>query len=241
MPRKMAVWLVGLLLLVSSIASAQQTPGSGSDQDAAKLRLKLPFVDRTQFVDRGTIAYTIPPTLNDGIQVADARELADLTGVLKLLNQTEVKNQDFRVGKGEPHKRGGKKPYDPKLVGCIDSVLVAKNGKLVLEEYFADARIDKPHYQMSITKSILAYAIGKALEQQKIKSVNDRLVDYLARVGSRQAAGGCRDTDVARSADHEIGDTGQRQGNRQPLHETKSCWPIAFQNEADSRQQAIQI
>jgi len=179
MPCKLAVWFVGLQLLVSSIASAQQPTGSGSDQGAAKLRLKLPFVDRTQFSDRGTIFYLLPPTLNDGIQVADAREFTDLQGVLELLNQTERKNQDFRIGKGEPHKRGGRKPYDPKIVGCIDSVLIAKNGKLVLEEYFADARIDKPHYQMSITKSILSYAIGKAIEQQKIKSVNDRLVDYL--------------------------------------------------------------
>ncbi|MDG2470752.1 MAG: serine hydrolase [Pirellulaceae bacterium] len=176
---KLVVGLFGLLWLAVSIAHAQQSDGSGSGQDVSKLRLKLPFVDRTQFVDRGAIAYTIPPVLNDGIPVADARDFGDLQNILELLNQTERKNQDFRIGKGKPHKRGGRKPYDPKIVGCIDSLLVAKNGKLVLEEYFGDARTDKPHYQMSITKSILAYAIGKAIEQRKIKSVNDRLVDYL--------------------------------------------------------------
>ena len=133
---KLAVWWIGLLCLVGSIAHAQQSDGSDSDQDVSKLRLKLPFVDRTQFVDRGAIVYTTPPMLNDGIPVADARDFGDLQSILELLNQTERKNQEFRIGKGEPHKRGGRKPYDPKIVGCIDSLLVAKNGKLILEEYF---------------------------------------------------------------------------------------------------------
>ena len=57
--------------------------------------------------------------------------------------------------------------------------MIAKDGKLVLEEYFSDAQIDKPHYQMSITKSILSHGIGKAIEQGKIGSENDLLLDYL--------------------------------------------------------------
>jgi hypothetical protein len=170
-------YIVYSLLLTTTCTLASD--GTAPEQTTLNVKSKLPFVDRTQFADRGTIEYTVPRQLDDGIKIGDARKVADLTGILKLLNDTESKNQDFKVGIGEPAKKKSNNPWDPKIKGCIDSILIAKDGKLVLEEYFADARIDKPHYQMSITKSILSYAIGKAIEEGKIKSEKDLLLDYL--------------------------------------------------------------
>lgn len=180
-----------ILLAVLITGTAFANDGTAPEETTLNVKSKLPFVDRTQFVNRGTIEYSVPKQLDDGIAVGDARKIADLTEILKLLNETEKKNQDFKVGIGEPVKKKGKaNDWDPKIKGCIDSVLIAKDGKLVLEEYFADARIDKPHYQMSITKSILAYAIGKAVEQGKIKSENDLLLDYLPEVDRAKVAEG---------------------------------------------------
>ena len=186
--------LIGFLLMVCVGAAgsvvAQDADGTAAESPTLNVPSQLPFVDRTQFLNRGVIEYRVPMQRRDGIPVGDAREFADMESIVALLNQTEQKNQDFKVGKGKPHRRKPKKPSDPILAGCIDSVLIAKNGKLVLEEYFADARRDKPHYQMSITKSILAYAIGKAIEQGKIESENDLILKYLPEVDTTQVAQG---------------------------------------------------
>lgn len=181
-----------LLISLLSTGAALANDGTAPEETTLNVKSKLPFVDRTKFVDRGTIEYSVPEKLGDGIAVGDARKTVNLTEILELLNETEKRNQDFRMGIGEPvkKKKGTPNDWDPKLVGCIDSVLIAKNGRLVLEEYFADARIDKPHYQMSITKSISSYAIGKAIEQGKIKSENDLILDYLPEVDRTKVAEG---------------------------------------------------
>ena len=48
--------------------------------------------------------------------------------------------------------------------GEIDSLLIAQNGKLVFESYYRRGRLNYPHYQMSITKSYTAMAIGRAIQ-----------------------------------------------------------------------------
>jgi hypothetical protein len=159
-------------------------------ESAPPLKDSFTFVDRSKFVARGNISYSVPKERADGIEVADARKLkTDLSGILKLLNEIETQNQDFKIGKGPARKNRGN-ANGPKIQGCIDSVLIAKDGKLVLEEYFADARVDRPHYQMSITKSIHSYAIGKAIESGKIKSENALLIDYLPEVDRSKIAKG---------------------------------------------------
>ena len=56
-----------------------------------------------------------------------------------------------------------KKSDDPKS-GKTDSLLIAYKNKLLLESYFRRGRRNYPHYQMSITKSYTAYAIGRAIQ-----------------------------------------------------------------------------
>lgn len=47
--------------------------------------------------------------------------------------------------------------------GEVDSLLIAKDGKLLFESYYRRGRINYPHYQMSITKAYTAMAIGRAI------------------------------------------------------------------------------
>lgn len=48
--------------------------------------------------------------------------------------------------------------------GNIDSFLLAKDGQLIFESYFRRGRANYPHYQMSITKSYTAMALGRAIQ-----------------------------------------------------------------------------
>ena len=48
--------------------------------------------------------------------------------------------------------------------GEIDSLLLFHDGKLLFESYYRRGRINYPHYQMSITKSYTAMAIGRAIQ-----------------------------------------------------------------------------
>ena len=48
--------------------------------------------------------------------------------------------------------------------GEVDSLLIAYHGKLLFESYYRRGRINYPHYQMSITKSYTALAIGRAIQ-----------------------------------------------------------------------------
>ena len=48
--------------------------------------------------------------------------------------------------------------------GEVDSLLISHRGKLLFESYFRRGRVNYPHYQMSITKSYTALAIGRAIE-----------------------------------------------------------------------------
>ncbi|MDP7288420.1 MAG: serine hydrolase [Phycisphaerae bacterium] len=190
MKRTLLVMLTGVLVAVA-VAQAKARPADGTapEQTTLNLKSKFNFIDRSEIVSRGKITYTVPKKRDDGIEVADARKYGVLTKLMKLLNEIEQQNQDFKVGKGAKNARSSF-PYNPKIRGCIDSVLIAKDGKLIVEEYFANADIDKPHYQMSITKSIVAYAIGKAIELGKIKSENDLILDYLPEVDRSKVAEG---------------------------------------------------
>ncbi len=48
--------------------------------------------------------------------------------------------------------------------GTTDSLLIAQEGKLLFESYFRRGRSNYPHFQMSITKSYTALAIGRAMQ-----------------------------------------------------------------------------
>jgi CubicO group peptidase (beta-lactamase class C family) len=59
-------------------------------------------------------------------------------------------------------------PNDEKL-NNVDSVLIGYRGKLIFESYYRRGRANFPHYQMSITKSYTALAIGRAIQMGLLK------------------------------------------------------------------------
>ena len=149
--------LVSALLLSCSVGiiPAQDEPVKrGRAQDTAYQReQRLPYL-------RQPIVDTEPDDLKDGIHVSSlAQSGGDEAAIAKLAN-------DISSG----------------TYGNIDSLLIASNGKLVLESYYRRGRPNLPHYQMSITKSVTALALGRAMQLGHIKDLNTPVLDYLKDV-----------------------------------------------------------
>lgn len=62
--------------------------------------------------------------------------------------------------------------------GEIHSLLIAKDGKLVVEEYFHGYGRNDTHRLASVTKSVSSLLVGLALELGKIESVDTPLLDF---------------------------------------------------------------
>ena len=63
----------------------------------------------------------------------------------------------------------------------IHSVLLVKNGKLILEEYFYGYDRDKKHQLRSATKSVTSILVGIAKGQKMIKSVDQKLFEFFPK------------------------------------------------------------
>lgn len=64
----------------------------------------------------------------------------------------------------------------------VHSVLVARHGRLVVEEYFYEYDGNTRHQMRSATKSVISTLVGIAIERKLIGSVTDPLLPYFARV-----------------------------------------------------------
>ena len=84
---------------------------------------------------------TSPEDMADGIEVG---ELGQDTG-----NKELVLNFANEIASGKH--------------GEIDSLLIHHDGRLIFESYYRRGRVNYPHYQMSITKSYTALALGRAM------------------------------------------------------------------------------
>ena len=60
------------------------------------------------------------------------------------------------------------------------SVLLVKNGKLILEEYFYGTKRDDLHYLASATKSITSILIGISLDENLISDVDQNVSDWFS-------------------------------------------------------------
>ncbi|MBC7912432.1 MAG: serine hydrolase [Pyrinomonadaceae bacterium] len=94
----------------------------------------------------GTYSYAPPPVLDDGWQTASLEDVGiSREGIQKFI-QMMVDTPINSVGSQEMH-----------------GVLIARHGKLVLEEYFHGEHRDKPHDTRSAAKSLTATLVGASI------------------------------------------------------------------------------
>ena len=86
-------------------------------------------------------------------------------------------------------------PSDSVKFGNTDSLLIAHRGKLILEAYYRRGRLNYPHYQMSITKSYTAYAIGRAIQlgHMTLEDLKKPVASFLKDIDSSQLAEGANE------------------------------------------------
>jgi CubicO group peptidase (beta-lactamase class C family) len=60
----------------------------------------------------------------------------------------------------------------------LHSLLIARNGYLVVEEYFSSYGSDDLHTLQSVSKSYTSALMGIAIEQGKIKNVDEKVLDF---------------------------------------------------------------
>ena len=88
--------------------------------------------------------------------------------------------------------------------GRIGSVLVARHGRLAVEEYFNGWSADQPHTMQSVTKSVVSLAVGAAVAAGRL-SVDDPAVNFfpgyapIANLDSRKGSMTVRDLLTMRS------------------------------------------
>ena len=101
-------------------------------------------------------SYRQPESLEDGWKTRDIRSFeVDTTRIYQLFNQ---------LAEGS-HK--------------LHSLLLIKDGSIVLEEYLNDYPQDKPHDLRSVTKSIRSVLMGIAIDKGFIDSIDDPIFKYL--------------------------------------------------------------
>jgi len=64
--------------------------------------------------------------------------------------------------------------------GAIDSLLIARNGSLVVEEYFNGGSIAAPHTMQSVSKSVTSLLAGIAVDQGRLR-LDDQAVVVMRR------------------------------------------------------------
>ena len=109
---------------------------------------------------RGNAPYqftpSIPPDLKDGLDVGSLQDAGLKVALIgKMVEQIA----------NETHKN-------------VDSVLLIKEGKLVLEEYFYQYDRDKLHQLRSATKSVVSALVGIALDKKLISSKEEKVVPF---------------------------------------------------------------
>lgn len=115
--------------------------------------LNLDMADRRKPCD---CHYTVPPDTNGDWAVSSLkREGIDEKRIMEMMNLIS----------------------DDEM-SDIHSVLIVKNGKLVLEEYFHGYARQQTHSLMSVSKSITSLLIGIAMDQKKISGTEKHISDF---------------------------------------------------------------
>ena len=123
--------------------------------DGKKLAYKIPRVDQNG-VRLVKYTYNEPKSLNDNILCANLTSVGiDSLLINKLI--TKILNQE---------------------IPNIHSLLILKDNKLVLEEYFYNNSCERPHRVMSVTKSFTSALVGIALDKHYLPNVDAQVSKY---------------------------------------------------------------
>ena len=101
-----------------------------------------------------------------------------------------------------------------KEIRDIHSLLVVRNGYLVLEEYFHGWQADRLHMQQSVTKSFTSALVGIAIDRGHIREVDEKVLAFfpgikVKNLDDRKRAMGLEDLLTMRSGnDYREGYTG---------------------------------
>ena len=99
---------------------------------------------------------SIPPDLKDGLDVGSLQDAGlNVALIGKMVEQ--IANETYKN---------------------VDSVLLIKKGKLVLEEYFYQYDREKLHQLRSATKSVVSALVGVALDKKLITSKEENVVPF---------------------------------------------------------------
>jgi len=92
-------------------------------------------------------------------------------------------------------------PKGEKTTGTVDSMLIYFRGKLLLESYYRRGRANFPHYQMSITKSYTALALGRAIELGflKMEDLDKPAIGFLKELDAAKLAQGAEGITLAQA------------------------------------------
>ena len=127
-----------LWLALSSVLSAETGPPKATESELAKAS----YTEEKKLEDLPVAFIDTSPYAEDGLAVGTL----DIDGgegdsILQFANEIAAGTH-----------------------GEVDSLLISHRGKLLFESYFRRGRVNYPHYQMSITKSYTALAIGRAIQ-----------------------------------------------------------------------------
>ncbi|WP_108807355.1 serine hydrolase domain-containing protein [Aquimarina spinulae] len=113
------------------------------------------FITKTSF--KKSIKHKKDTSINENSQINDGWELSKNRLVLQKMEEG-IRNDS--------------------LVG-IEGILIAKNGKITYEKYFAGFNVNIPHGMRSASKSISSAIIGIAIDDKIIESVDKKLYDFI--------------------------------------------------------------
>lgn len=173
------------LIALAATVSAQETGGLApevTDLNAADvsyaLEAKLPDLEKP-FID------ITPADRDDGIPVGELGvDGGDKVAILAFAE---------RIAAGQH--------------GEMDSLLLYYKGKLLFESYYRRGRINYPHYQMSITKSYTAMAIGRAIQlgHLTMADLDKPVVSFLKDLDQSKLASGAASITVAEAMNMRSG------------------------------------
>jgi CubicO group peptidase (beta-lactamase class C family) len=92
-------------------------------------------------------------------------------------------------------------PAKDEKTGNVDSLLISYRGKLLFESYYRRGRANFPHYQMSITKSYTALAIGRAIQMGllKMEDLDKPAIPFLKELDTTKLVAGADSITLAQA------------------------------------------